>query len=110
VQMHFQTQLIANNACYLQYTPATNTLQLINDAGTGTVGSGGTLGSSGSLTNSQCSANLASSSAAISGNNLAVNLAITFNANFTGSQNASMGAVNNAGVFSGWLQMGVWTP
>ena len=110
VQMHFQTQLVSQNACYLQYTRSTNTIQLINDAGTGNVGSGGTLGSAGTLVNSQCTLNLASSSASGSGNNLTVNLSITFNSGFTGSKNISMSAVNNATVFSGWQQMGTWTP
>ncbi len=110
VEMHFQTQLVAQNACYVQYTRATNTVQLVNDAGTGNVGSGGVLGSAGTLANSQCTLNLASSSASGSGNNLTVSLSITFNSNFTGQKNISMGAVNNATVFSGWQQAGTWTP
>jgi hypothetical protein len=110
VQMHFQAQLVANNACYVQYTTATHTAQLINDSGTGYVGSGGTLGSSGTLANSQCTINLGSSSASGSGNNFTVNLSITFSNTFTGSKNINMGAVDNASLFSGWEQMGTWTP
>jgi hypothetical protein len=110
VQLNFQTQLVAQNACYAQYTISTNTIQLINDAGTGYAGSGGTLGSAGALANSQCTLNLASSSASGSSNNLTLNLSITFNSGFTGSKNVSMSAVDNATVFSGWQQMGTWTP
>jgi hypothetical protein len=109
VQMLFQSQLVAPGGCYSQYTLATNTVQLINDAGTGTVGSGGTLGSSGTLANSQCTLDLAASSASGSANNFTVNLAITFGSTFTGSKNIYMGAINNATAYSGWQQMGIWT-
>ena len=110
VEMHFGPQLVANNVCYAQYTRSTNTIQLVNDAGTGYVGSGGTLGSAATLSNSQCTLNLASASAAGSGNSFTVNLSITFNGTFTSPTNISMGAVNAASVFSGWQQMGSWTP
>ncbi len=107
-QMHFQTQLVASGACYLQYTRATNSIVLINDAGTAALGPV-TLGASGSLNNSQCALNAAGSSVSTSGNNLTVNLALSFQPAFAGSKNVSMGVSNNANVFSGWQQMGSWT-
>ncbi len=108
VQMHFQTQLVAQNACYLQYTRSTNTVVLVNDAGTGSAGSV-TLGSSGTLSNSQCTLLASGSSATASGNNLTVSLSIVFKPAFTGTKNMSMAVSNNANVFSGWQQMGSWT-
>jgi hypothetical protein len=109
VQMHFQTQLVGNNACYLQYTRSTNTVQLLNDAGTGYVGSGGMLGGAGTLANSQCTLNLASSSSSGSGNNLTVNVALTFTPAFNGAKTVSMNVSNNASVSSGWQAKGTWT-
>src|SRR5439155_1019874 len=108
-QMHFGAQLQANAVCYMQYTRSTNTVQLFNNAGSGYVGSGGTLGAAGTLSNSQCTINLATSSTSGSGNNLTVNLAITFTGAFAGAKTTSMGVINNAGVFSGWQSKGVWT-
>jgi Beta-propeller repeat. len=108
-QMHFQTQLVGNNACYLQYTRATNTIQLFNDAGTGFVGSGGVLGGAGTLANSQCTLNLGSSSSSGAGNNLTVNLALTFMPLFNGAKTASMNASNNATISAGWQAKGTWT-
>ena len=109
VQVHFQTQLVGNNACYLQYTRATNTVQLVNDAGTGYVGSGGMLGAAGTLGNSQCTLNLGSSSSSGSGNNLTVNLVLTFTPAFNGAKTVSMNVSNNASISSGWQAKGTWT-
>jgi hypothetical protein len=108
-QMHFGAQLQANSVCYLQYTRAANTIQLFNDAGSAYVGSGGTVGAAGTLGNSQCSVNLAASSTSGSGNNLTVNLSMTFAPGFAGAKTTSMGVINNAGVFSGWQAKGTWT-
>jgi hypothetical protein len=108
-QMHFGAQLIADNVCYLQYTRATNTIQLFNNAGSGYVGSGGTLGGAGVLSNGQCTVNLPASSASGSGNNLTVNVSLTFAAGFSGAKTTSMGVINNASIFSGWQAKGTWT-
>jgi hypothetical protein len=109
VQMHLQTQLLADHACYLQYTRATNSIQLLNDAGTGYVGAGGVLGSAGSLSNSQCTISLSGSSASATGNNLTVNVALAFTPLFTGTKTTSMIAINKAGTVSGWQGKGTWT-
>jgi len=109
VQMHLGSQLVANSVCYIQYTRATNTAQLLNDAGTGYVGSGGILGGAGTLTNSQCTLNVGSSSASGSGNNLTVNLALAFKPGFAGAKNTSMNVSNNASVSAGWQVKGTWT-
>jgi hypothetical protein len=109
VQMHFGTTLVAGGACYLQYTRATNRIQMLNDSGGGYAGTGGLLGTSGTLANSQCSLNLSASSAAGSGNNLTVNLSLTFTVAFAGAKTVSMGAINNGNIFSGWQAKGTWT-
>ena len=80
-------------------------LYLYNDAGTGagTV----TIGSSGTASNSQCSVNGGASSVARSGNNLTMNLAVTFTSAFAGVKNTWMEAYD--GTSSGWMQKGTWT-
>jgi hypothetical protein len=66
------------------------------------------LGQSGTLQNSQCAVNAASSSVSGSGNNLTVNLALSFQASFTGTKNIYMDAYD--GPDSGWQLKGSWIP
>jgi hypothetical protein len=91
--------------CTVKYNPSTRVVSLLNNQGT--VWQGGTLGS-GSLSNSQCTINLATSSATVSGNNLTLRLAITFTQSFNGGKRVYMSAANVAGTTTGWLQRGTW--
>jgi hypothetical protein len=68
-----------------------------------------TLGSSGTLSNSHCSVNMAASSVSSSGNDLYLNLAITFTSAFAGARNTYMYATDHASQVSGWQQVGTWT-
>jgi hypothetical protein len=95
------------NSCFMYYQRATNTLNLLNDAGGAY--SAGTLGSSGTLSNSQCSVALASGSRSTSGNTLTVNLTVSFTSNFSGAKHIYMDAVNADGMTSGWPDRGDWT-
>src|SRR5438445_580790 len=81
-------------ACFVQYSPANNTLYLHNDADNSEVWA--TLGTAGALSNSQCSIDTGASSASGSGNNLTLTLAITFRPGLNGSQNVYMAAVNKS--------------
>ena len=108
VDMLFQAQLVGQNACFVQYVRASNLIWLISDAGSSYIGPV-TLGTAGTVTNSQCTVNAGTSTVSASGNNLTVNLAITFKPAFPGAKNVYMGAVGNSGVFSGWQPKGVWT-
>jgi uncharacterized repeat protein (TIGR01451 family) len=94
-------------SCLVYYTVATNTLSLLNDAGT--VWLQGTLGAGGLLQNSQCAIALGSSTAALSGDTLTLQLATTFAAAFNGSKSVFLYAANDAGVSSGWQTRGTWT-
>jgi RHS repeat-associated protein len=95
-------------ACYLQYSPASNIIYLINDQGTAW-SAGKNLGTAGTLANSQCQLNLASSSVSTSGNNVTANLALTFLAGLPGPQNVYMLTYEPSGLNTGWQQMGTWT-
>src|SRR5262249_53014349 len=106
VQMDFSAALSATNACYLFYVHNSNTLFLANDAGSflGPLN----IGVAGTLSNSQCSVSSGPSSVSSSGNNLTVNLAITFTSAFAGAKNVFL-EVRNATVDSGWSQVSTWT-
>jgi len=60
------------------------------------------------LQNSQCTVNTAPSSASGSGNNLTLNLALSFQPAFAGSKNIYLDAYAG-GLDSGWQQKGSWT-
>jgi len=96
----------AANSCLFNYTRASNTLALLNDAGTANLI--GTLGSGGTLQNSQCAISLAGS-AAVNGTTLTLTVAVTFTPAYTGTKTIFMYAANGAGTNSGWLTQGTWT-
>jgi hypothetical protein len=109
VDVLFQSGLFGQNACYVVYLRAANSINLFNDAATAYAGSA-TLGAAAMLTNSQCTLNSGASSISVSGNNLTLALALTFNPGFNGAKNIYMVAGNNSGLSSGWQTKGVWTP
>ncbi len=108
VQALFSATGSNSNSCWALYVRATNNLYLMNDAGTSWLGPM-TPGSAGTLLNSQCTVNVASSSASGSGNNLTLNLATTFTSAFAGKQSTWMKADDNGGQTSGWQIPGTWS-
>jgi hypothetical protein len=98
----------AAGSCLSSYDRATNTLSLLNDAGT--VWMAALLGSSGTLQNSQCTIALGGSTTAIvSGTTLTLNLAMTFASAFAGPKNVYLYAASVGGMTSGWQARGAWT-
>jgi hypothetical protein len=97
----------AENSCMLYYQSSTNQVNLLNDAGT--VWMAATPGTVASLANSQCSVNMKTSSVVLSGDNLILNLAMTFQSGFSGAKNTYMYAGDVSGSSSGWPQEGAWT-
>jgi hypothetical protein len=97
------------NACFFYYSPSNSMIYLGNDAGNGIAGSQ-TLGAAGTLQNSQCSLNVGSSSTLGSGNNMTLDLAITFQPSFTGPKNIWAVIASSSGQNSGWQYLGTWTP
>jgi hypothetical protein len=96
------------NSCLVSYVPSTNKLYLLNDTGTAYL-AGIAIGSAGTLQNSQCSVNVGQSSASGSGNGLTLNVAMTFNSSYAGSDSIFMDAVDNGGRDTGWQVLGHWT-
>src|SRR6185503_13638288 len=95
------------NSCMVYYTRATNTLNVLNDAGTTWMA--GVVGTGGMLQNSQCSIPLGTVTALASGNTLTLSLPMTFAARFSGLKNIFMYAANAGGINSGWQALGTWT-
>ncbi len=108
VDILFQTTLSPSNACYAIYVPSTNTINLFNDAGTGSAGVA-TLGVAGTLSNSQCTIAAGASSVSASGANLTLTLALTFKPAFGGAKNIYMVAGDKSNLSSGWQAEGAWT-
>jgi len=110
-----QTETIINRtltytgACAAVYTASTQTLQINNDNGVG-FSAAAKIGVAGTLQNSQCSIELGASSQSGVGNNLTLNLAVTFKTSFVGSKSVFMQAQNKFGANSGWQTMGTWLP
>jgi hypothetical protein len=98
--------LNGNNACYLAYSRAYNTLYLVNDPGTALL-PGPTLNGAGTLGNRQCSLTGAGSSAAGPGNTLTLTLHLSFASGFAGNRIVYMAARSNSEALnSGWQAMG----
>jgi len=100
--------LSGSNGCYIEYNRGANTLRLATDAGTGWLGPV-TLGTGSSINNSQCTLNPASSSAAISGNSITVNVALSFSGGFAGAKSMWLVVNDASGPTSGFQSLGSWT-
>ena len=106
----FNASLSAAPGCYIYAIPGSGAVYLSNNAGSAW-SAPLTLGSAGTLQNSQCAINVGASSGVMSGNTYTLNLAITFQAGFTGAKGVFGYALQNTGgLNSGWQQLGTWTP
>ena len=98
------------NSCGTRYLQSTNQLFLINDAGNGWFGPI-TPGATANLQNSHCILDAATSSAAISGNNLTINFSVTFAPSFSGRKNIYLLALDTVNsVNSPATLLGTWNP
>ena len=106
----FNTTTSLVKACYVYYVQSSNLLYLENAAGSGAQGSVAP-GSTSTVSNGYCQISGIGSSVTASGNNLTVNVNITFKSTFTGAKTIYMNAVSNEGETSGGLKAkGTWTP
>jgi len=101
--------LAVANGCYVDYNAATNLMYLYNNAGTAALSPGVTPGSATSVSNSQCTLNGTGSSFSTSGNNLTLNVSLTFSGTFVGLQNVYVDALSKT-QSSGWAMKGTFTP
>jgi hypothetical protein len=97
----------AANSCFLYYNVGANQINLLNDAGAAWMTA--TPGAATTLQNSQCSLNVAATTAALNGNTLTLTLAMTFQHAYAGAKNIYMYAADVSGPNSAWQQPGTWT-
>ncbi len=93
-------------ACYVSYNPVSQVLSLANDdptTGSQVVSLGG-----GSQQNSRCIVNGAGSSVSLAGSTMTLNISLTFQPGFGGSDSVYMYAAD-AGANTGWVSRGTWT-
>jgi sugar lactone lactonase YvrE len=95
----------AVNSCFIEFYRPTNTLYLLNDAGS--AWTSGIVGSAGVLSNSQCSINTGTATVNLSGNDLTLTLPISFAHAFTGSKSV-FSYISGASANSGWQTLGSW--
>jgi hypothetical protein len=79
----------------------------MNDAGTAWFGPS-TLGSSGVIQNSRCKVDAGLSSGSATGESVTLNLSVGFTRGF-GPKSVYLYAQDNAGLESGWQQLGTWS-
>jgi hypothetical protein len=96
------------NACYVAYTRGDNRIYLLDDSGSTLLSPYLTPGGSGTVANTQCQINAAGSSVSGSGNNLTVNVSVTFFPGFQGNNVAYVAVLNDPSGNSGWQRMGTW--
>jgi hypothetical protein len=111
VTMLISPVIVGGTACQAFYFPATNVLNLVNDAGSAMVSANGiTPGTAGTLANSRCSINTGAASRSVSGNNVTVSLPMAFSpGTFGGTQNIYVNAFDNFGFLSHWVTGGTFT-
>jgi len=109
VDVLINTFLDGRGACYFAYTPSSNTLTLVNDAGTATSGTLVLSGGPGSVSNSQCTVSGSGTSAAGSGTTLTLTVNLTFSPSFAGNKIAYLAARDLEGGNSGWQALGNWS-
>jgi hypothetical protein len=98
------------NGCWVYYQPQENLLYLANNAGLAWVTPALAPGAAATASNSQCTLNAGSSSVSTTGNDLTLNVSLSFTGTFAGAKNVYLYAVGISGQNSGWMMEGTWTP
>jgi hypothetical protein len=96
------------SGCAAFYDPNQNIAYLLSDDAS-SWSAPGTVGSAGTLQNSQCTLDLGSSSASSAGNNINLNLALSFKAGFSGAKNVSGSVRSFTGNNLSLSTVGNWT-
>jgi hypothetical protein len=105
VHLLTSASIVGSPACQFVYFPGSNTLNLINDAGTALVSPAGvTVGQAGSLANSRCSTNVAMTSRTQGVNTVTLVLPVTYTQAFAGQKNVYANTFDVDGLLSHWVQ------
>ena len=113
VQVNVSNPSSTSNACVVTLTVATNTMSLLNDAGSAPAGSG-TIGSNTPLQNSQCSASASASTLSVAGNTVSIHLSLSYKPAFAllgagATKYVSVSAVDTQGKTLSAPQAATWT-
>jgi hypothetical protein len=106
-QVNINATFAAVNGCYIHYDRLFNSVWLLNNDASAWLGPI-KLGATSNLTNSQCQLSGGSSSVS-TGNNLRLNLALTFLPGFSGTKNLYLQTIDTSGAVTGWQNLGKWT-
>jgi M6 family metalloprotease-like protein len=101
----FGTLQFYDHGCALVYGAVPSGLFLFGDIANAGTGTSGTIGSGSTLENSQCTVNVAATSAVLSGSTLTLQVPITFSAAFLGQKNVYI-----FGPGTGWSTGAPYTP
>lgn len=107
VRLLINAKMTGVQACYIYYTPMSNSFLLVNDAGNSTVAS--ELKSGVSIENSQCAVLTKGASATGEGNDLSVTIPVQFKPAFVGPKKLFLYAVASSGETSGLALEGEYT-
>jgi len=107
-QLLLRDVLTTVNACNVQYTPASNQLRLLDDAGTTALGPL-TPGATGTVQNSQCVLTASGSSVSSLSAILNVTVSLSFKAPFAGGKTVFLNTTDAGGLLSDWQPRGSWT-
>jgi hypothetical protein len=107
VEVDFGATFSASNSCFVLYYPATNSIELLTNAGGA---SAKITPGSGTLSNSQCTVTGSGTTVVRSGDNLTLNLSVTASGTYTGAKNIYMFAEDNSAAKTAYVNKGTWTP
>lgn len=103
----FGSDISGVSACWVIFDRSANMMFLEDNAGNGSAAGSVTPGGSGTASNSQCSIS-SGGSVTISGNSVAIPVAVTFTGAFAGPRNVFGRAVGYDSLDSGWQILGSW--
>jgi hypothetical protein len=107
VEVDFGSTVNATNSCFVLYYPATNSLELLTNAG---AASAKITPGSGTLSNSQCTIIGSGTTVVKSGDTLTLNLVVTASSTYTSEQNIFLFAEDNSAAKTGYANKGTWMP
>jgi lysophospholipase L1-like esterase len=110
IHMRVSSAIVGVPACHIIYFPASNLVNMVNDAGDALVSSTGVMpGSALALNSSRCTATGADMRRNVSGNTLQIALPVTFNPNvFVGDKNVYVNAFDITGNLTHWVRGGTY--
>ena len=111
IHLLISTQITGGSPCQVVFFPASNSVVLINSAGSALVPGSITPGANtGTLSNDRCSVSGAGMTRLDSADTITISMPVSFNvATFAGPKNVYANVFDNGGLLTHWQQFGIWT-